>query len=163
MASSWQRADDCLHRWRGARHGAHLRRPRELVWKVITDPERVTNWWGPHGHTTTVEEMDVRAGRPLALDQPHAGRRATRRSRASTSRSSRRSVSSTPRSSTSRRFNDGERAINTLTLEDLGGRTKVVARSRFPSVETSRAHSRPGMIGGALETYDRLADGNRQA
>ena len=28
--------------------------PRDLVWKVLTDPERVTNWWGPHGYTTTV-------------------------------------------------------------------------------------------------------------
>ena len=36
--------------------------PRELVWKVMTDPERVTNWWGPHGYTTTVVEMDVRPG-----------------------------------------------------------------------------------------------------
>ena len=36
--------------------------PRDLVWKVITDPERITNWWGPHGYTTTVEEMDVRPG-----------------------------------------------------------------------------------------------------
>jgi hypothetical protein len=36
--------------------------PRDLVWKVITDPERITNLWGPHGYTTTVEEMDVRPG-----------------------------------------------------------------------------------------------------
>ena len=36
--------------------------PRDLVWAVITDPERVTHWWGPHGYTTTVEEMDVRPG-----------------------------------------------------------------------------------------------------
>lgn len=36
--------------------------PRELVWRVLTDPDRVTNWWGPRGYTTTVEEMDVRPG-----------------------------------------------------------------------------------------------------
>ena len=36
--------------------------PRELVWRVMTDPARVTNWWGPHGYSTTVEEMDVRPG-----------------------------------------------------------------------------------------------------
>ena len=36
--------------------------PRDLVWAVITDPERITRWWGPHGYTTTVEEMDVHPG-----------------------------------------------------------------------------------------------------
>src|SRR5947207_10722843 len=25
--------------------------PRELVWKVVTDPQRMTNWWGPPGYT----------------------------------------------------------------------------------------------------------------
>ena len=36
--------------------------PRERVWKAFTDPEIVPRWWGPHGTTTTVVEMDVRPG-----------------------------------------------------------------------------------------------------
>ena len=36
--------------------------PRELVWKVWTDPEHVVNWWGPDGFTNTNREMDVRPG-----------------------------------------------------------------------------------------------------
>jgi uncharacterized protein YndB with AHSA1/START domain len=36
--------------------------PRELVWKVWTDPEHVVKWWGPNGFTTTIEKMDVRPG-----------------------------------------------------------------------------------------------------
>lgn len=36
--------------------------PRELVWKVWTDPNHVGNWWGPDGFTTTTYEMDVRPG-----------------------------------------------------------------------------------------------------
>ncbi len=36
--------------------------PRDLVWKAFTDPEIVPRWWGPHGTTTTVAEMDVRPG-----------------------------------------------------------------------------------------------------
>ncbi|MGZ4901790.1 MAG: SRPBCC family protein [Halobacteriota archaeon] len=34
--------------------------PRELVWRVATEPTLVPEWWGPKGYTTTVEEMDVR-------------------------------------------------------------------------------------------------------
>lgn len=33
--------------------------PRELVWKVWTDPEHIKNWWGPNGFTNTISKMDV--------------------------------------------------------------------------------------------------------
>jgi uncharacterized protein YndB with AHSA1/START domain len=36
--------------------------PRERVFQVWTDPKHVALWWGPHGFTTTVQEMDVRPG-----------------------------------------------------------------------------------------------------
>jgi uncharacterized protein YndB with AHSA1/START domain len=36
--------------------------PRDLVFKVWTDPKHVALWWGPHGFTTIVHEMDVRPG-----------------------------------------------------------------------------------------------------
>ncbi|HEX4004350.1 MAG TPA: SRPBCC domain-containing protein [Candidatus Acidoferrales bacterium] len=36
--------------------------PRELVFKVWTDPAHVAEWWGPHGFKTTIQEMDVRRG-----------------------------------------------------------------------------------------------------
>lgn len=36
--------------------------PRELVWKVWTQPEHVALWWGPMGFSNTVHEMEVRPG-----------------------------------------------------------------------------------------------------
>ncbi|HET9823735.1 MAG TPA: SRPBCC domain-containing protein, partial [Chitinophagaceae bacterium] len=36
--------------------------PRELVWKVWTDPEHIKNWWGPNGFTNTIFQMDVKPG-----------------------------------------------------------------------------------------------------
>ena len=36
--------------------------PREVVWQAFMDPERIPQWWGPHGSTATVVEMDVRPG-----------------------------------------------------------------------------------------------------
>jgi uncharacterized protein YndB with AHSA1/START domain len=38
--------------------------PRELVWKVWTDPDEVTRWWGPEHFTTPREkiEFDLRPG-----------------------------------------------------------------------------------------------------
>jgi predicted lactoylglutathione lyase/uncharacterized protein YndB with AHSA1/START domain len=36
--------------------------PRELVWKVWTDPRHITQWWGPRGFTTTVRQLDLKPG-----------------------------------------------------------------------------------------------------
>jgi uncharacterized protein YndB with AHSA1/START domain len=36
--------------------------PRELVFKMWTDPKHVAQWWGPNGFSTTIHEMDVKPG-----------------------------------------------------------------------------------------------------
>lgn len=36
--------------------------PRELVFKVWTDPAHFGNWWGPKGFSLEVAKMDVRPG-----------------------------------------------------------------------------------------------------
>jgi uncharacterized protein YndB with AHSA1/START domain len=36
--------------------------PRELVFRMYTEPEHIVRWWGPHGWTTTNYQMDVRPG-----------------------------------------------------------------------------------------------------
>jgi uncharacterized protein YndB with AHSA1/START domain len=130
--------------------------PRDLVWKVLTDPRRVTNWWGPRDHTTTVEEMDVRpGGRWRWINHTTSGEDAPFKGEylevVPPERYVRTEIFDVPG------FDDRP-AIETLILEDLGGRTKLISRSRFPSVEDLEGALATGMIGGALATYDRLAD-----
>jgi len=36
--------------------------PRELVFRVLTDPHLIPQWWGPKSVTTIVDKMEVRAG-----------------------------------------------------------------------------------------------------
>ena len=36
--------------------------PRDLVWKVWSDPDLAKNWWGPNGFTLPFVEMDQRPG-----------------------------------------------------------------------------------------------------
>lgn len=36
--------------------------PRDLVWRMWTEAEHVAQWWGPHGFTNTIHQMDVRPG-----------------------------------------------------------------------------------------------------
>jgi uncharacterized protein YndB with AHSA1/START domain len=39
-----------------------LHAPRDLVWKVFTDPERMRQWWGPKGFKVIASKMDLRPG-----------------------------------------------------------------------------------------------------
>lgn len=41
--------------------------PRDLVWKVWTEPEHLSVWWGPHGFTNPVCEVDLRPGGRLLI------------------------------------------------------------------------------------------------
>src|SRR5262249_57423594 len=50
--------------------------PRELVFKVWTDPAHIGQWWGPRGFTTTTYAMDMRPGGVwrFCMHGPHGGR-----------------------------------------------------------------------------------------
>jgi uncharacterized protein YndB with AHSA1/START domain len=132
--------------------------PRELVWKVLNDADRIPHWWGPRSTTMTVVEHDVRVGgrwRWIAHssdgDAPFKGEYLEV---VPPERIVRTEIFDVPP------FNEDPNgaAIETMTLEDLGGRTKLVSRSKFPSVDTLESALATGMIGGALEAYDRLAE-----
>lgn len=41
--------------------------PRELVFKLWTDPKHVAQWWGPHGFTNLVCELDLRPGGAILI------------------------------------------------------------------------------------------------
>ena len=134
--------------------------PRELVWQALTDPERIPRWWGKRDTSMTVAEMDVRvggrwrwiahtpdgeapfSGEYLEIDPP--------------SRLVNTEMFDVPP------FNEGEPAIVTQTLEDVDGKTKLTAISRFPTAEALEGALATGMVGGAIESWDRLEEEARR-
>jgi uncharacterized protein YndB with AHSA1/START domain len=36
--------------------------PRDLVYRVSTDPDHIPEWWGPSQYSTTIDKADVRPG-----------------------------------------------------------------------------------------------------
>ncbi|MBA2247950.1 MAG: SRPBCC domain-containing protein, partial [Chloroflexia bacterium] len=42
--------------------------PRELVFTAWTDPAHLAQWWGPHGFTNPVCEVDLRPGGAWRID-----------------------------------------------------------------------------------------------
>ena len=42
--------------------------PRRLVFQLWTDPQHVAQWWGPHGFTNPVCQLDARPGGAIRID-----------------------------------------------------------------------------------------------
>ena len=128
--------------------------PREKVWEAFTDADLIPRWWGPHGSSTTVAEMDVRPGgtwryvssAPDREDVAFYGEYLE--------------VSPPERIKWTFMFDvEGmgpQGGPETLTLEDVGGKTKVTAVSHMGTPEILEGALATGMVGGAIETYDRL-------
>jgi uncharacterized protein YndB with AHSA1/START domain len=129
--------------------------PRDLVWKAYTEPERVARWWGPHGTSTTVAEMDVRPGgkwryisrAPDRDDVEFYGVY----------------LEVTPPEGFKWTFMFDVEGIGpqggpeTFTFEEVEGKTKIISIGHIGSEEAIEGALATGMVGGAIETWDRLA------
>ena len=129
--------------------------PREQVWRAFMDPELVPRWWGPHGTTTQVAEMDVRPGgkwryvssAPDREDVAFYGEYLE--------------IDPPARFEWTFMFDvEGlgpQGGPETFLFEDLDGRTKVTSIGHMGSAEAIEGALASGMIAGAIGTWDRLA------
>jgi uncharacterized protein YndB with AHSA1/START domain len=125
--------------------------PPDLVQEILTDPALVSTWWGPHGTTTKVDEMDARSGGRWRFVQEDAdGNQFAFRGVYHTVEPGR--VVQT--------FEfegmPGHVLLETNTLEDIGGKTRLVSQSVFQSVADRDAMAATGMDQGASDSYDRI-------
>jgi uncharacterized protein YndB with AHSA1/START domain len=127
--------------------------PRELVFKAYTDPQAIPHWWGPRATTTVVEKMDVRPGGQWRFVQK-AGKEEY------AFYGEYREVVAPERLVQTFEFEGmpGHVVVDHLQFEDHNGKTLVTATSTFASLEDRDGMLASGMEGGALETWDRLAE-----
>ncbi len=131
--------------------------PRRMVWEAWTDPKQLVLWWGPKGFTTTIEQMDVRAGGvwklvmhgPDGTDYPN------------------KSVFTevVPLERLRYKLSGGKRGgpaaqfEMTATFEDDGDKTRITMRMVFASAEARAENVREyGSIEGGKQTLERLAE-----
>ena len=129
--------------------------PRDQVWKAMTDPTLIPRWWGKHGTTTIVEEMDVRVGGKWRYVNRAGDRDDV------TFYGEFLEVDPPERIKWTFMFDvEGvgrQGGPETLTLEDLGdGRTLMRSVGHIGSEEAIEAALATGMTEGAIETWDRL-------
>lgn len=129
--------------------------PRELVWKVCTDPEMIPKWWGPRQYTTVVDVMDLKVGGKWRYVQTDAEGNEHAFNGVFTE--------ITPPERLAYTFEyepmAGHVSTDTITFEEQpDGKTKLIARTTFNTIEDLEGMLQSGMEGGAVETWDRLEE-----
>ncbi len=124
---------------------------RDRVWRAMTDPKLVAQWWG-RGNKLVIERMEVERGGHWRYvehgpDGVHGFEGRYREV--------------TPPERVVQTFEwdgmPGYVAVNTMTLEDLrDGRTKVVITSLFHTTEERDGMVRSGMEQGLNQSYAAL-------
>lgn len=126
--------------------------PRARVFAAYTDPELIPRWWGPRRLTTIVDHMDVRPGGQWRFVQHEAD------GREYAFRGAYREV--TPPERLVQTFEwegmPGHVAIETVSFEDLGERTRMTTTSLFHTTDERDGMLASGMEGGVSESHERL-------
>lgn len=127
--------------------------PRELVWKALTDPELMPQWGGPKEYVITIDKMDVRSGGKWRYVQrgPDGS--------ASTFHGVYMTVTPPERLVDTWEWEGmpGQTALETITLEEQDGATKVTTTEEFQTAE-DRDRALQEMSEGAIESGERLAE-----
>ena len=129
--------------------------PRDLVWKVYTDPDLVPQWWGPRYLTTEVDKMEVKVGGMWRYIQKDA------EGNVYSFNGIYQEVNPPERLTYTFEFEPmaGHISTDTLTFEELpGGKTRITARTSFDTLEDLEGMLQSGMEDGSTETWDRLAE-----
>ena len=125
--------------------------PPELVFRAMTEPAHLRNWWGPRAGEMTTCEVDLRVGGGyrfvLALGGHEAAFHGTYRE------------IDPPRRVVQTFVFEGapdHEAVETMVLEPVEGGTLLRGETRHASIAARDGHVASGMEGGMRETYERL-------
>lgn len=135
--------------------------PRELVWKVWTEPHHIEKWWGPRGFDTRVKKVELSvAGQfvyvmtgPDGTEYPVSGKIIE--------------IIPFEKIVSTDEFGDGEGnehpgidlpqgLILTVLFEDLGGSTRMTLTISHPTAQDRKRHEAMGVVGGWNSSFDKM-------
>jgi len=128
----------------------------EQIWKILSDPALVPQWWGPAKYKVIVDKMDFRVGgewRFISKDD---------QGNESAFHGVYKEIQEPKLISDTFNFEPigpGHELLETMVLEDLGnGKTKATSTSKYNNIQDLEGMVNAGMEGGAVETWERLAE-----
>jgi uncharacterized protein YndB with AHSA1/START domain len=128
--------------------------PRELVFKAYTDPKLLPQWFGPRGYTTIVDKMDARPGGSWRFVQRNE------KGDEFAFHGVHHDIVAPERIVATFEFEGvpGHVLLQTLTLESLGQKTRLVEQLLFQSVADRDGMVASGMQRGSDDSMDRMAE-----
>jgi uncharacterized protein YndB with AHSA1/START domain len=141
--------------------------PRELVFRAFSEAEHLKQWWGPRGWTLPVCKVDFRPGGVWHYCMKcEDERQGDFYGMESWGKAVYEEIVSPEKIVYVDFFSDAEgnevqnfpSARITMTFEEQDGKTKLVSRARYASVEALQQVMAMGMEQGIKETWDRLAE-----
>jgi uncharacterized protein YndB with AHSA1/START domain len=131
--------------------------PRDLVFKAWTEPRHVAQWWGPHGFTNPVCELDPRPGGEILIHMQWPDGKTV-----NVMRGTYREVVA-PEClvfiSTAYQDDGGEpglKVLNTVTFADENGKTRMTLHAAVLRAVPEMAAALAGMEQGWSESLERL-------
>ena len=128
--------------------------PRAWVFRALTDQGLIPKWWGPRSLTTRVDKMELKPGGAWRFVQHDL--------RGKEFAFNGKFVEVAPPSRISMTFEFEERPGHVLTetieLSEKNGKTRLLERSVYASLEDRDTMVKEGMASGAVESMDRLAE-----
>jgi uncharacterized protein YndB with AHSA1/START domain len=129
--------------------------PRQLVFEAMTKPEHVRRWWGRlgEGYSVPVCEIDLRPGGAWRFVNRHPEGEVAFYGEY-------REITPPSRLVFTEIFEQFPDTVSVVTAEftEEGGKTRLTATVRYPSLEVRDMVIASGMAQGAGISYDRLED-----
>jgi uncharacterized protein YndB with AHSA1/START domain len=127
--------------------------PRSLLFKAYTDAKLIPQWWGPERFKTTIDRMDAKPGglwRYIQRDNTGA----------TYSFHGVYHEVSPDRIVCTFEFEGmpGHVSLDSVTFEEVGGKTRLVEKTVFQSIEDRDGMIKEGMEEGVYASMDRLAE-----
>ncbi|MGB7969153.1 MAG: SRPBCC family protein [Methanobacterium sp.] len=125
--------------------------PRDLVWKIYTDPKLLSKWWGPKMLETNIEQMEVKTGGSWRVVQKDT----------EGNEFAFHGVYHDVKPYNLTRTMEwegmpGHVLLETVKMEEINGKTKVTDINVFQSVEDRDGMVETGMKRGVDESYERF-------
>jgi uncharacterized protein YndB with AHSA1/START domain len=128
--------------------------PRSMVWSAWTEPQRLSQWWGPHGYNLAVCEIDLRKGGSISRHmQAPDGTIHPEDGTISEVVAPERLVTAT-----AVRVGDSVvfEALTVVTFEESDGKTTVTIRQTYSNVAPAAARFLGGAQQGWTQSLERL-------
>jgi uncharacterized protein YndB with AHSA1/START domain len=128
--------------------------PAARVFKAMSDPKLIPQWWGPRKYETIVDKMEFKPGGTWRyINRDAEGKEFGFHGVFHAVEAPRRVVQTFEWEGM-----PGRVSLETMTLEDRGGKTFITVHSVFQSVADRDGMIEGDMEAGANETYDRLEE-----